>query len=91
MSVLPGMRDFSRDHAGHKPYTPKDRGGQTSVARNRFEQQQQQQQQLRESAAVEELKKTEGARHIVLYIRCLSTSRGPEKEFLTLKGLKHKT
>ena len=27
MSILPGMRDFNRDHVAHKPYTLKDRGG----------------------------------------------------------------
>ena len=27
MSILPGMRDFNRAHAAHKPYTLKDRGG----------------------------------------------------------------
>ena len=27
MSILPGMRDFNRGHAAHKPYTLKDRGG----------------------------------------------------------------
>ena len=26
MSILPGMRDFNRDHAAHKTYTLKDRG-----------------------------------------------------------------